>query len=80
MVHKGLVSKGKEKFRKKVEFLKLSKLSKLARSQPTDDDGFDEQAHEFQNLFYDLRRKGMDLTNTFLVACLIKKLPSSLVV
>lgn len=34
-----------------------------------------DQVHEFQNILYDLKRKGMELSDTFLVASLIKKLP-----
>ncbi|XP_057470084.1 uncharacterized protein LOC130759042 [Actinidia eriantha] len=36
-----------------------------------------EQAHDFQNILFDLKRKGMELTDSFLVASLIKKLPPS---
>ena len=36
-----------------------------------------EQVHEFQNILYDLKRKGMDLSDIFMVASLIKKLPPS---
>ncbi|KAH7846386.1 hypothetical protein Vadar_013413 [Vaccinium darrowii] len=34
-----------------------------------------DQVHEFQNILYDLKRKGVELSDTFLVASLIKKLP-----
>ncbi|XP_058196612.1 uncharacterized protein LOC131312694 [Rhododendron vialii] len=148
VIHKGLVSKGKEKSSEKngtskaVEIVETGKDS-IPSKKSTDDDGFDEkdylchgrilsalsasiynifctaktafelwealefkygaedaglkryyaekildfqmvdgrsvmeQAHEFQNILYDLKRKGMDLTDTFLVASLIKKLPPS---
>ena len=42
-----------------------------------DDKPIMDQMHEFDNLVYELRLKGVEVNETLLVTSLIKKLPSS---